>query len=257
MSDQDAPTTETESSGEGTVAVAERPAAPAVRTEAERRREERRDRFWLPLLLPVCSILAVAFGVLNTSRLLLVSGKDGSVLVATILTIAILVVATIVAAAKARTSPMWVLGALVVILTVGLGTLTLGPSAGEKEEEAGGYQPPEGPVVATVPVRALATLKFDQKEYSTSAGIIEIDYINEGGAHTLVFEDAKYAGFELRVGPPDEDRGKIELEPGEYPFYCSIPGHKAAGMVATMIVGEATAAPSGADGATGATGSEG
>jgi len=257
MSDQEAPTTENAGTGEGTVAVAERPAAPAVRTESERRREERRDRLWLPLLLPVCSILAVAFGVLNISRLLLVSGKDGSVLVATILTIAILVVATIVAAAKARTSPMWVLGATVVVLTVGLGTLTLGPSAGEKEEGGGGYVPPSGPSVGSVDVTALATLKFDQKEYATPAGIIDINYVNAGGAHTLVFEDPKYAGFELKVGPPDQDSGKIEFEPGEYVFYCSIPGHKAAGMVATMIVSEAAAGAPGATGASGATGAEG
>lgn len=253
MSDQDAPTTETESTGEGTVAVAERPAAPAVTTTEERRRVERRDRFWLPLLLPVCSILAVAFAVLNISRLLLFSGKDGSVVVATILTIAILVVATMVAAAKARTSPLWVLGAIVVILVIGLGTLTLGPSAEKEEEGAGGWKPPAGPAIGAVDVTALATLKFDQKEYTTPAGIIDLNYINAGGAHTLVFEDPEFAGFELKVGPPDKDSSKIEFTtPGDYVFYCSIPGHRAAGMQSTLIVTEGAA--TGASGATGATG---
>jgi hypothetical protein len=253
MSDQDAPTTETESTGEGTVAVAERPAAPAVATAEERRRAERRDRFWLPLLLPVCSILAVAFAVLNISRLLLFSGKDGSVLVATILTIAILVVATVVAAAKARTSPLWVLGAIVMILVVGLGTLTLGPSGEKKEEGGGGWKPPVGPAIGDVNVTALATLKFDQKEYTTPAGIINLNYIDGGGAHTLVFEDPKLTGFELKVGPPAKDSSKIEFaEPGSYVFYCSIPGHRAAGMQSTLVV--TAGAPTGASGATGATG---
>jgi len=253
MSDQDAPTTETESTGEGTVAVAERPAAPAVATPEERLKAERRDRFWLPLLLPVCSILAVAFVVLNISRLLLFSGKDGSVLVATILTIGILVVATVVAAAKARTSPLWVLGAIVMILVIGLGTLTLGPSAEKKEEGGGGWKPPVGPAIGDVDVTALATLKFDQKEYTTPAGIINLNYIDGGGAHTLVFEDPKLTGFELKVGPPAKDSSKIEFaEPGSYVFYCSIPGHRAAGMQSTLVV--TAGAPTGASGATGATG---
>jgi plastocyanin len=254
MSDQDAPTSETEATGSA-VAVAERPGAPAEVSAAERAKAERRDRLWLPLLLPVLSILAITFVVLNVSRVLLFSGKDGSVLVATILTVAILVVGTMVAAAKARTSPLWVLGAIVMVLVIGLGTLTLGPSAEKKEEGEGGWKPPTGPAIGDVNVTALATLKFDQKEYTTPAGIINLNYINAGGAHTLVFEDPKYAGFELRVGPPDEDSSKIEFEPGTYPFYCSIPGHQAAGMVADLVVtaGGAPAAP-GATGATGTTG---
>ncbi|MSX81253.1 MAG: hypothetical protein F2736_00500, partial [Actinobacteria bacterium] len=96
MSEQETNTTESS----GSVAVAERSDAPAVSSASEKQRmkEERRDRLWLPLLLPVGSILLVAFVVLNISRLLLSSGADGSVLVGTLLTIAILVVAVAIAA---------------------------------------------------------------------------------------------------------------------------------------------------------------
>ena len=113
-----------------------------------------------------------------------------------------------------------------------------------------------GPATSTISVTALSTLKFNAKEYQAAPGVIEIDYVNAGGQHTLVFEDPELAGFELKVGPPDEDAGKVELAAGEYTFYCSIPGHQAAGMQSVLKV-SGTAAPTGASGASGATGATG
>ena len=85
-------------------------------------------------------------------------------------------------------------------------------------------------------------------------GAIEnIADIDGGGAHTLVFVDPKFAGFELKVGPPAKSSGKIEFAPGTYTFYCSIPGHRAAGMQADVVV----TAGAGASGATGASGTTG
>jgi plastocyanin len=38
------------------------------------------------------------------------------------------------------------------------------------------------------------------------------------------------------VGQGDESTVTVELEPGEYEFYCSVPGHEAAGMKGTLTV---------------------
>ena len=38
------------------------------------------------------------------------------------------------------------------------------------------------------------------------------------------------------VGEGDESTVTAELEPGEYEFYCSVPGHEAAGMKGTLTV---------------------
>ena len=38
------------------------------------------------------------------------------------------------------------------------------------------------------------------------------------------------------VGQGDESSVTAELEPGEYEFYCSVPGHEAAGMKGTLTV---------------------
>lgn len=244
-------TNTTESSG--SVAVAERSEAPAVSSAREKQRlkAERRDRLWLPLLLPVGSILLVAFVVLNISRLLLSTGADGSVLVGTLLTVAILVVAvTIAASPRIRTTPLWAMSAGILIIVLAIGTLSLGP-AGEKNEEAAGFVEPTGPAVASISVTALSSLKFDQSEYTSSAGILDIKYLDGGGQHTFLFTDAKLAGFELKVGPPEEDSGKVDLAEGTYTFFCSIPGHRAAGMQADIVV--TAAAPAASTGSTGST----
>lgn len=45
--------------------------------------------------------------------------------------------------------------------------------------------------------------------------------------------------FSLHVAAEAEQIGKVTFtptEPGEYEFYCTVPGHKASGMVGTLIV---------------------
>lgn len=256
MSEQE--TNKTDSSAG--VAVAEGSSSPAliVADEKKRLKAERRDRLWLPLLLPVGSILVVAFVVLNISRLLLFSGGDGSVIVGTILTIVILVIAAGVAASpRIRTTPLWAMSAGALIIVLAIGTLSLGPAAEKKEKEAG-FVEPTGPATSSISVTALPSLKFDQSEYATTAGILDISYLDGGGQHNFLFTDAKLAGFELKVGPPSQSSAKVELQEGTYTFFCSIPGHRAAGMQADIVVTAAapvlTPGVSGTTGPTGVTG---
>ena len=65
--------------------------------------------------------------------------------------------------------------------------------------------------------------------------MFEFVYENEGNiAHTLLIEGVP---FELMVrSNGDEIRSSVELEPGEYTLFCDVPGHRPAGMVATLTV---------------------
>lgn len=201
------------------------------------------DRLLLPLLLPILSMLAIAVLVLNISRVLLASGSSGSVVVGTLITVVILGgAAWISSSPKLRTSTLSMLTASFVVIVVGAGLITLGPSEGESSEAAG-FEPPKGPAVATLEVDALPTLKFQSDQFTvTPAGITDVVYNDLGGSHTLLFTDPKLSGFELKV-PSGPTKEKVELEPGEYTIYCSIPGHRAAGMEATVTVtGDAAAA---------------
>jgi len=210
--------------------------------DADPRAEALRSRLLLPLLLPIVSAVAIAFFAINLSRALLAGGPTGALILASVFTLLILG-----GAAWVSSQPRLGTGAMSVILVVLLGFVgaagltTLGPSAehGGDEKEGSGFVEPAGDPVATLEVDALATLKFQATEFSTIAGVNEIVYVGKGGLHSLVFEEAQYRGFRLAVNGEEVDQKKIELEPGTFTIYCDIPGHRAAGMVATLVVGDA------------------
>ena len=118
------------------------------------------------------------------------------------------------------------------VLVVASGLTTIGPSE-EKESAATGYVQPTGKPVDTLTVQALPTIKFNAKAYTVKSGIVQVIYVDGGGTHTLVFTDPKLNGFELAV-PAGPKTGKVELKPGNYTIYCTIPGHRALGMEATV-----------------------
>jgi plastocyanin len=204
----------------------------ALEAPEDPKKEALWTRLILPFALPILSALGVLMWVLNLSRAFIAGGKTGALVIVVIVTVSIMAGAALMSAMpRMRTTSKLLLVAFAVALIVSAGIVTLGPSE-ESEEAGGGFQEPTGAAVATLEVDALPTLKFQSDEFTTQAGINEIKYIDKGGAHTLVFEEPEYAGFILEV-PPD-DSGKVDLKPGTYTIFCTVPGHRAAGMEATL-----------------------
>ena len=197
-----------------------------------------RDRLLLPIALPLLSILAVFLYVVNLSRVFLASGENTSVLVGTIVTVGILGGGAAISASprlRSSTLVMALAGFMVLILSAGL--LSLGPSE-EKKAAGGGFKQPAGPPVATLEVDALPSLSFQAKAFTVPAGVIQVNYVDQaaGASHTLVFSESQFSGFQLAV-PQGPKTGKVDLKPGTYTIYCTIPGHRAAGMQATVTAG--------------------
>ena len=206
------------------------------------RKEALRTRLLLPLLLPIVSAVAIAFYAINLSRALLAGSSTGALITASILTLVVLFgAAWISSQPNLSTGALAVTVALLLFVVGAAGLTTIGAAEPKNEGggEAAGFVQPKGPAVASFEVDALPTLKFQATDFPTTAGINEITYVGKGGTHTLVFEEAEFRGFKLAVNGDEVDTGKIEFEPGTYVMYCDVPGHRAAGMEATVTVGDA------------------
>jgi plastocyanin len=195
-----------------------------------------KSRVLLPFLVPLLSIAIVAVLVLNISRVFLAGDEDTALVMGIVITLAILVGATIIAAApRLKTSSLAVIlcGVFLVVSLAGL--VSLGPSLSSGEGGAAGYVQPTGPAKGTVAVQAEPSIKFNATEFTAPAGIVQFNY---GGAtgHTLAIQDPAFDGFLLTTDAGGPKSGKVELKPGKYTIYCTVPGHEAQGMKATVTV---------------------
>lgn len=230
---------ETESNGGTAVAVAERPGelAVPVPTETEKRAELRKDRILLPLLLPVGAILAVALFAINLSRVFLAASQDNSapaVVAAIVVTLSILIGATVIAAIPTlRTSSLVLMVCGIAALVLLAGSLVLGSA---ENKEAKSAEPP-GPAINTLVVSA-SDFQFQAKNFDVPAGINEIKYVSTEGSHTLAFDEPQFSYVNLSA-PSGKNTSKATFVEGQtYKIYCTISGHRALGMEATITVGK-------------------
>jgi plastocyanin len=211
----------------------EREDVRALTAGSDPNRELRWTRLLLPVLLPVGAAVMIAVFVLNVSRIFLAAGSTGSIVLGVALIVLILGgAAGISAAPRLRTSSivMMVSGVFIVVISAGL---VAAPASVESKSGPSGYVPPKGPAIATLEVDALGTLAFDQKSYSVPAGIIQINYVSKDGPHNLSFDPP---GPQINVNVPANGTvsTKVLLKAGTYVIFCNLPGHRAAGMEATL-----------------------
>lgn len=112
------------------------------------------------------------------------------------------------------------------------------PSKEGGETSGGGKKPAGGGASTTLDLEASATaLAYDTTELTAKAGQVTIDFKNPSPIpHNVVIEEngKELAGFEpIAEG---EESETAELKPGTYTFYCSVPGHRQAGMEGTLTV---------------------
>lgn len=106
---------------------------------------------------------------------------------------------------------------------------------GEDDPEEPETEPGE-PLMVTSP--EAGDLLFETTELVAPAGEVVIDYTNPSQVpHNLAIEiegEDPAQGETVTGGSTAET--SADLEPGEYAFYCSIPGHRESGMEGLLIV---------------------
>jgi plastocyanin len=114
---------------------------------------------------------------------------------------------------------------------------TSGGGDSSKPAGEGGAPAPGGGAVVSVAADPSGELAYQQRELTARAGQVTIEFENA----SPVQHDVKIAQGERQVGgtaifSEGTRRAAVELQPGSYTFYCSVPGHRAAGMQGQLSV---------------------
>ncbi len=144
-------------------------------------------------------------------------------------------------------------GRLAVLMVAGL--LTVGAAAGCGGDDSGDAAAPtttETPAATTaapsattapaeatvleIPAAADNTLAFETTEVTAPAGEITLRMPNPSALpHNIAIDEPELTEGEV-VGNGGVSEITVTLPPGTYEYYCSVPGHREAGMVGTLTV---------------------
>ncbi len=127
---------------------------------------------------------------------------------------------------------LWLAGLLVAGALVS--SACAGDDGGGDEGNGGGGPITEAPTGADLSVSA-AEFTFTPSDLTAPADTpVTIQITNDGTIeHDLTIDEAN---VKVAVTPAEMGTAEINLPAGVYTFYCSIPGHRAAGMEGTLTV---------------------
>lgn len=200
-----------------------------------------RERVFTPVMLPLTAAGGILLFAYSLSRVLLAVSELLAVFIALAVALYVLVIAFMVASRHRISSRALGAGlALGLIGVVGAGAVASAAGMRELEHdeadvaegeaaEADAVEFPEG-VAGFVAI----DIDYSQAPESVPAGEVEMQLVNEGNiVHNVVIEEL---GDELVVeaGGGQEASGTVTLDPGTYAYYCSVPGHRAAGMEGSL-----------------------
>lgn len=207
---------------------------------------EFRDRVLIPFAIPVAAVLVILIAVLNFSVILLALEERVSETAATVVAIAAATAVLFGAAYFSRgqdRSPR----SLTALAGVGL-VLVLAGTVGAEAIQEGRETRPKAPDLGPpdITITAGPGLTFQEKLLKSHPGRIVIQYVDADTIpHELLFDGID--GFKLRVNSKGETaKGAVKLDPGNYLYYCDIPGHEEAGMAGFLVVSEPKAPDDGA-----------
>jgi plastocyanin len=124
-----------------------------------------------------------------------------------------------------------------------LAALALSACGGDDEETAPTDTAPDdvNPTTESLAVSAVpdGSLAYEQDSLETEAGSVTVTFTNPAPiAHDFCVEDSGggEVGCTQIVADGDESTTTLELEAGEFTFFCSVAGHREGGMEGPLTV---------------------
>ena len=115
---------------------------------------------------------------------------------------------------------------------------TSGGGAAESGEKAGGGGSSGGGSTLDLEADPNGELAYTATEATAKAGKVTVDFNNpQGLTHDVAIENESgetVGQTELVAG--EETSTTVNLKPGTYHYYCTVPGHREAGMEGTLVV---------------------
>jgi plastocyanin len=94
----------------------------------------------------------------------------------------------------------------------------------------------EGGSTVKISADPSGALEYEQTDVSATAGSITIDFTNMSSLpHDVTIEGNGASGATDEITNSSTST-TVDLEPGTYTFFCSVDGHRAAGMEGTLTV---------------------
>ncbi len=111
-------------------------------------------------------------------------------------------------------------------------SFVLGAGCSSSSEQA---QPLPGDTVSPDLSVVATEMAYDPSSVAVAAGSVPVILDNAGTVvHDLRIEEVP--SFLVEAQPGETQSATVTLEPGTYTFFCSIPGHRQAGMEGTLVV---------------------
>ena len=195
-----------------------------------------RRRVFTPIVMPITILGGILLFAWSLSRILLAVPASISVLVAVLAAAYVLVIAFVVERSRNISAPAMAVGIAVGMLgLVGAGGVAAGVGVREIHHHEEGEGEEGDGALAEIPADALvfetaAALEYTAAPAEAAAGEVTIGLDNPTGqVHNVIIEGFE-GDAELVNATNGIDATSITIEPGTYTYYCSIAGHRAAGM---------------------------